>query len=243
MHGGIACPFLSVPHGFFGKELGIVGKDWEHKSLACAGLQKALRIPPLVLPRQNHTSNVIVLETEASFSEMNHPADALVTRHSHVALGILTADCAPVLLHDTHGIIGIVHAGWKGAISGILEHTIQAMETLGATMSTLTAVMGPMVHVLNYEVGPEFPEVVARSTPFETDPFFLMQHEKLYFNLPKYVAHRLKPKVGRVFDVGINTFGSAFFSRRFALSIGEMSWGSSLSCIALTTLEGEKNET
>ena len=120
-------------------------------------------------------------------------ADALVTATKGVALSILTADCQPVLFADPKaGVIGAAHAGWKGALHGVLEATVAGMENLGALRTNIVAVIGPSISQANYEVGPEFRDTFIASNP-SYDRFFLQGHgDRFQFDLPAFGLFQLK---------------------------------------------------
>ena len=120
-------------------------------------------------------------------------ADAIVTATPGLALSILTADCQPVLFADPDaGVIGAAHAGWKGAIGGVLEATLEAMEALGATRANITAVIGPTISLDAYEVGPEFrEEFTGHDSSY--DRFFIDgKGDRAMFDLPSFGLHRLE---------------------------------------------------
>lgn len=139
---------------------------------------------------QIHSSDVIVVDGAGTEKPK---ADAMVTNTKCIALSILTADCQPVLFADKKaGVIGAAHAGWKGAVTGILENTIAAMEKLGASVSNIYAVIGPSISQRAYEVGPEFfDNVVAEDS--EYSKFFAQGNGDRYqFDLPAFGLHRLR---------------------------------------------------
>jgi polyphenol oxidase len=192
-----------------------------------------------VLPKQLLTLHQIhsaqVVMAEAPFAERPR-ADALVTKTPGLMLGILTADCAPVLCYDAAArVIGAAHAGWKGATSGILENTVRAMQQLGARPGEIHAIIGPTIAQKSYEVGPEF---IARFTPAEQARFFVASAtpEHHYFDLPGYVAARLQA-VGlqRVTNLAMDTRSDAqqFFSYRRATLAKEPDYGRQLSAIMI----------
>ena len=164
--------------------------------------------------------------------------DALVTATPGIGLGVLTADCGPVLFADPRArVIGAAHAGWKGALTGVTTSTIAAMEKLGADRSRIVAVIGPMISRQAYEVGPEFP---ARFT--DVDPanarYFTpsMRAGHAMFDLPAYLADRLRSEgVGQVVELGLCTFADEqrFYSYRRATHRNEKDYGRLISAIAL----------
>lgn len=165
-------------------------------------------------------------------------ADGLVTDRPGVALGVLTADCAPVLLADDEaGVIGAAHAGWKGALGGILEATVEAMTGLGASASAMVAAIGPTIGPSSYEVGAEFHQAFT-SDAEANDGYFRAADRPGYFmfDLPSYVSDRL---IGlglvAVEMVDRDTYAEEelFFSYRRATHLRERDYGRSLSAIAL----------
>jgi YfiH family protein len=118
----------------------------------------------------------------------------MVTREKGIALGILTADCAPILFVDRKaGVIGAAHAGWRGAVSGVIENTVEAMVKLGANKTGIEAAIGPCIWQNSYEVGPEFPAPFLAEDP-ANEKFFrpVFKSDHTMFDLPGYVAARVK---------------------------------------------------
>src|SRR5699024_9478630 len=168
-------PFNAVAglrHAFFTREGGVSqgiyaslncglgsGDNPAHVTENRSRAAEALGAEPgsLLTCHQAHTAEAVVVERP--WAEGERPrADALVTRTPGLALGVLTADCAPVLLADLRaGVIGAAHAGWKGALGGILDSTVTAMVTLGARPGEIVSAIGPCISQRSYEVGPEFP--------------------------------------------------------------------------------------
>lgn len=165
-------------------------------------------------------------------------ADAMVSGRPGVALGILTADCAPVLFADADaGVIGAAHAGWRGALAGILDATIEAMAGLGAEAAATVAAVGPCIGPASYEVGPEFFAAFSKADAANTELFAPSRRAGHHmFDLAGYVARRLAALgVGRVESLGDDTCADAerFFSYRRACLEGEPSYGRLLSAVAL----------
>ncbi len=164
-------------------------------------------------------------------------ADALVTNRPGLALGILTADCAPVLFADAGaGVIGAAHAGWKGAFGGVIEATLAAMEKLGAARGGIVAAIGPAIARKSYEVDDGFHRRFVEADP-ENDRFFTSGRDGHHqFDLEGYVAARLAAAgVGRVEALGLDTYSQPdrFFSYRRATHEGLPDYGRQLSLIAL----------
>ena len=117
----------------------------------------------------------------------------MVTATPDIALGILTADCSPVLFADRQaGVVGAAHAGWKGAIGGVLEATLDAMEALGATRANIVAVIGPCISQAAYEVGPEFMDTFMADDPDHARFFSGGTADRVQFDLPAFGLHRLR---------------------------------------------------
>ena len=165
--------------------------------------------------------------------------DALVTTTPGVALGVLTADCGPVLFADAEArVIGAAHAGWKGALTGVTTRTLAVMEEHGASRARITAVIGPMVSRAAYEVGPEFPGRFTDADPANARFFTPSPRAGHFmFDLPAYLADRLRAEgVGHVVNLSLCTFSdeARFFSYRRATHRKEKDYGRLISAIALT---------
>ena len=164
-------------------------------------------------------------------------ADAMVADRPGTALGILTADCAPVLLADTTaGVIGAAHAGWRGALDGVVEATVAAMRARGATPARLVAAVGPCIGEASYEVGPEMQASFIAKDPVNAVYFRPGRGDRLQFDLTGFVAAVLaRAGVGTIEVVGHDTCAEAerFFSFRRATHRGERDYGRQLSAIAL----------
>ncbi len=191
----------------------------------------------LVTLYQVHGTRVITV-TEPFADDARPEADAMVTRTPGLALGILTADCAPVLIADARTkVVGAVHAGWRGARDGVLEAAVAAMLELGARRDHLVAVIGPCIAQRSYEVGPEFYDRFADDTPPATDLFAPGRRPgHSHFDLPAYVARRLdRAGVPLIQRAPNDTFAeeARFFSYRRATNRGEPDYGRSLSVIVI----------
>lgn len=203
-----------------------------NRSLALArlGAESAF----LATPHQTHSSDVFAVA--GPWPETERPvADAVVTDRPGIALGVLTADCGAVLLADGEaGIVGAAHAGWKGALGGVIENTIAGMEALGARKERIRAAVGPTISQANYEVGPEFVDrFLARST--ENSLFFSDSGKAGHarFDLPAYIVARLEKAGVQAMSVGVCTYADAerFYSFRRATHRGEPDYGRQLSTI------------
>ncbi len=188
----------------------------------------------LLTVKQVHSSNVITIENIADF-EASSEADAMVTNQSGIALAVLTADCAPVLFHDlATGIIGAAHAGWRGAICGVLEATIAAMCDLGAQRGQIMAAVGPCISQKNYEVGQEFLEEFLDENTSYSRFFINAPQEKYLFDLPGFALHRLRQaRIAGAEWCGQCTYANPkmFFSYRYSQHNSLPNYGRMLSVI------------
>lgn len=249
-HAHLAHP--GIVHGFFGRAGGV--SEGIYASLNCGPgsrddaahvaqnrkrVAHALGMAPaqLITLYQIHSPNVVIVH-EPWDASAPPQADALVTNTPGLTLGILTADCAPVLFadHDA-GVIGAAHAGWKGALSGVVENTIAAMETLGAKRARITAVIGPCIAQASYEVGQEF---LARFTPDEQQRFFIPSSRKNHhqFDLPAYVTSTAQAAgLQRIAALAMDTCSDPdrYFSYRRTTLANEPDYGRQISAIGLRT--------
>ena len=157
-----------------------------------ARVAEAMQVEPghLLGVHQIHSATAIIADTP--FQDKPR-ADALVTATPGLALSILTADCQPVLFADTDaGVIGAAHAGWRGALDGVLSATVDAMEQLGARRENITAVIGPCISQRAYEVGPEFIESFMAEDPDFARYFVNGVGDKMQFDLPGFGLNRLR---------------------------------------------------
>ena len=187
--------------------------------------------------RQHHSSSVVVIKDKKS-SEPCITADAMVTTSPGVALGILTADCGPVLLADCKSkVIGAAHAGWKGALGGILENTIQEMIGNGADINNIVAGIGPIIGPNSYEVGPEFPAPFIAQAAANANFFSLSSRKDHFmFDLPGYIESRLTTAgITKFHSINRDTYteNETFFSYRRSCHQKESDYGRLLSAIAI----------
>jgi polyphenol oxidase len=191
----------------------------------------------LVSAWQVHSADVATV-TEAWPVDQRPKADAMVTNTKGLAIGVLTADCAPVLFLDREArVIGAAHSGWKGALHGVALNTITAMEALGAERGRMTTVIGPTISKANYEVGPEFAApFLARDA--EARKFFTpsVRDGHHMFDLPGFLQRQMKlAGVGTVINLDLCTYAdeAKFFSYRRATHRGETDYGRLISALAL----------
>ncbi len=252
----LTSPGLSAPgiaHGFFGREDGVSTGLYE--SLNCgpgssddpkAVAENRRLVVGALVPEARDAVRLVSLSQIHSAIVHTLPAweerpegDAMVTATQGLALGILTADCAPVLLADPKArVIGAAHAGWKGALGGVLEATLEAMEKLGALRDRIEAAIGPCISQNNYEVGWEFRDRFLEQGLKHRRFFIPSDKEGHYrFNLAGYAAHRLTTAgVGSVAMLGVCTYPpeNGFFSFRRTTHAGEPDYGRQISAIVLT---------
>ena len=203
-------------------------------------MASALCVPPgnFISCYQIHSPDVVTV-TKPWLPDQRPRADGMVTRAKGIALAIGTADCGPVLFADQQeGVIGACHAGWKGAVSGILEETIGAMEALGSQRRNINVVLGPTISQKAYEVGPEFVErFLAQDSAFSR--FFIPSDKAGFsmFNLPHFIGYRLElAKIGIFEDLALCTYldEHRFFSYRRTTHRREPDYGRLIAAIAIT---------
>ncbi|WP_281994972.1 peptidoglycan editing factor PgeF [Ruegeria faecimaris] len=240
----------SVRHGFFcrrgGASSGIfAGLNCGHGSsdqteavaINRNRVADAMEVDPgsLIGVHQVHSPTVITVDGPID-GEMPK-ADALVTAYPGLALTILTADCQPVLFADTHAkVIGAAHAGWRGALDGVLEATLDSMEALGARRENTVAVIGPTISQTAYEVGPEFLEEFATESSENLRFFANGTGDRMQFDLPSYGLHRLRQAgVGHAEWIRHCTYSdpNRFYSYRRSVHAKEADYGRLISAIKL----------
>jgi YfiH family protein len=250
---GQAPSLATVPglrHGFFGREGGIstgeffglnmslnVGDDpgaVEDNRLSVAA---ALGIGPLAILKQTHSTRVETISAPIVPGAVD--ADAMVTATPGLALAILTADCTPILFADPHvGIIGATHAGWRGAVDGIIANTVSAMVSLGANRRDIRAAIGPTIHAANYEVGDQFMADFLALHPGGDHHFHLPQGKRAHFDLPGFVIEQLQAAgITSIEQIGSCTYAwpERYFSHRYATHHATRT-GRQVSVIGLTQL-------
>ena len=218
---------------------GIGSKDHaDHVNENRGRMAQALGVKPehFLTAYQVHSPDVIVVEKP--WPRDNRPrVDAMVTKVPGIALGVSTADCGPILFADPQAqVIGGAHAGWRGALTGVLEATIDAMEKLGADRARMTVAVGPLIRQDSYEVGPEFVERFVTQDK-SNERFFKTNGGQPMFDLAGYIRARLTAAgVTQIDDLGLDTFAEPerFFSYRRSTKLGESDYGRHINAIALT---------
>jgi purine-nucleoside/S-methyl-5'-thioadenosine phosphorylase / adenosine deaminase len=192
----------------------------------------------LVTPFQIHSPDVIVVQEP--WTRENRPrADAVVTQMPRLAIGVSTADCGPLLFADSAaGVIGAAHAGWRGALSGVVEATVAAMERLGAKRIRVAAALGPTIRQSNYEVGPEFIERFLAADTANGRYFKPSEREDhAMFDLCGYIAQRVdQAGITQFEDLGLCTYEEPerFYSFRRSTHRNEPDYGRHINAIALS---------
>jgi polyphenol oxidase len=237
-------------HGFFGRRGGHSTGDFASLNVsetagdkpAFVTANRADILDALDLPRataaqltQVHSSRVVTLNDRHE-AAARPEADAIVTATPGVVLGILTADCAPILLADPQAaVIAAAHAGWKGALSGIIANVVEAMVRLGARPQRIIASIGPTISLDNYEVGPDFVANLLKQHRDASNRVAAPPGGREHFDLPGFVFDQLiEAGVGKVNDLGRCTYGNPkhYFSHRRATHEGKQA-GRQISMIGL----------
>jgi YfiH family protein len=204
-----------------------------------ARMAAALGVKPthLVSAHQIHSPDVVVAE-EPWTQQARPRADAIVTRKPQLAIGVSTADCGPLLFADSEaGVLGAAHAGWRGALTGVIEATVTAMEQLGAKRTRIAAALGPTIRQPHYEVGAEFVARFVATDPVNERFFAAASREgNALFDLTGYIAERVhRAGVDDFEDLGLCTYAEPerFFSYRRMTRLGEADYGRHINAIAL----------
>ncbi len=251
----LASPLLAaVPnlrHAFFTREGGVsegiyaslnggLGSrdDANHVRENRARMASTMNVAPenLLTAYQVHSPDVAIAESAWDSTTRPH-ADAIVTRMPDLAIGITTADCGPVLFADPKaGVIGAAHAGWKGALTGVLESTVAAMEKLGAERNGIIAAVGPLIRQRSYEVGAEFVDRFTAADPGYATYFITSERDgHAMFDLAGFIRARLEQAgVLMIDDLGNDTYADdRFFSYRRSVHRKEPDYGRHVHAIAL----------
>jgi polyphenol oxidase len=241
-----------IRHAFFTREGGVSGGFYASLNSGIgsqdaasnvaenrARMAAALGVAPdrLLTAYQIHSPEVVVAEAPWT-ADARPRADGIVTRLPALAIGVSTADCGPVLLAEPEArVIGAAHAGWRGALGGVVEATVAAMERLGAARANIRAALGPMIRQPNYEVGPDLVDRFAAADPGSA-AFFrpAPRPGHALFDLAGYVAARLRRAgIDHVEDLGLCTYAdpARFFSYRRATHRAEPDYGRHVNAIVL----------
>ena len=244
-----AAGLAAVPHGFLGRRGGVSSGELEGLNVGYGSsddrqaiaenrrraIAAVLSGAGLATVHQVHSGDCVYAEEPWPQDERPH-ADAMVTKRPGLLLGILTADCAPVLLADADAsVIGAAHAGWRGAIDGVTDSTIAMMEDLGARRERVRAAVGPCIAQPSYEVDEAFRARFLEKDQANARFFTNGTAGKPHFDLPGYVAQRLTAAGVQAEVLGLDTYAEPdrFFSYRRATHRGEADYGRQISLIGL----------
>ncbi len=246
----VRADIIAAPHGFLGRKGGVskglyaglnvgLGSEDEpqhiHTNRAMAGTA-ILPGSELTTLYQIHSAKVITVTSPISLDDRPE-ADAIVTRTPGIALGILTADCVPVLFHDAAAkVVGAAHAGWKGAIGGVTDNCIKAMEALGAKRGDITAAIGPCIAQESYEVDAQFRDRFLDDDTTNAAFFVPGKAGHYQFDIAGYVADRLAGAgIKQVHQCSLDTYAAAqrYYSYRRSCHKGEAGYGRQISIIGL----------
>ncbi|WP_439143825.1 peptidoglycan editing factor PgeF [Planktotalea sp.] len=239
----------AIKHGFFTRKGGVSTDIYEGLNCGSGSNDAApavqtnrarvadhigTSVNALVGVHQHHSADVVTIVEP---TDERPKADAMVTNQKGIALGILTADCQPVLLADADAcVIGAAHAGWKGALNGVLSNTVNAMEALGAKRANISAAIGPCISQKAYEVGPEFFEDFVATDPDFMRFFANGENDRMQFDLPSFGLHMLRDAgVGTAEWIGHCTYAdeARFYSYRRTTHRKEADYGRLISVIRL----------
>ena len=240
----------TIKHGFFNKTGGKSKKIY--KSLNCgpgskdnpSNVKKNLQIAKnkikrtaktIFLLHQIHSNRLFYIDKKTKL-KLKPKADAVITSQKNIPIGVLTADCVPILICDERtNLIAAIHAGWKGAYKGIIKKVIQFMIKKGSNPKNITAAIGPAISAKNYEVKEDFKRKFIKKDK-KNNKFFKIRYKKLYFDLPNYVKScLLKNKIKNIESMNIDTFdiNNNFFSARRAIRLNHDDYGRNISIIML----------
>ena len=240
----------SFEHGFFtrlgGISIGIfeglncgTGSKDDHKNVQfnrdLVAAEMNVNPQDLITVHQEHSARVVVVDSPL---KVLTKADAIVTNTPDLSISVLTADCLPVLFADKkNNVIGVAHAGWKGALNGILENTVHSMIELGADIKGIAAVIGPCISPNIYEVGQDFFDTFTeKSTSFQNYFSKGVHKKKYFFNLPKFALDRLYHiEISDAEWIGNCTYHESdkFYSYRRSQHLGELDYGRQISTIKI----------
>lgn len=240
---GAAHGFLGRDGGFsegiyFGLNVGLGSDDDRAAILKNRQRAKQTILPEseLVTLHQVHSADVVTVQHPFAVEDRPH-ADAMVTAEPGLLLGILTADCVPVLFFDADtNVAGAAHAGWKGAIAGVTDNTIVAMEALGASRDRIACAIGPCIAQDSYEVDTGFQQRFVKTDPANAKFFAAGKPDHFQFDIEAYVAHRLKMAgIAKTEKLGLDTYAAAdrYYSYRRSCHRDEAGYGRQISLIGL----------
>ena len=242
----------SVKHGFFGRSGGVStglysslnlsekttdSKEnvYQNKRLILDTLE--LPNKKIFFPNQQHTNNVVFIDKKTDLDGVRHiPADAVVTNIVDLGVGILTADCSPILAYESEsGFILAIHAGWKGALAGVCENALNSLADLGVNIRNFSVAIGPTISSKCYEVQIDFVENFMKADS-NFEKFFIKKDDNYFFDLTSYIQSRFNLfGVYDIVNLGLCTYENPglFFSNRKAYHNSERDFGRMASIISL----------
>ena len=242
--------FKNINHCFFSKKNGVskgvynslncgLGSNDEKKNvlenLDIVSKKMSIRPKNLVLMNQSHSNKVVIVDEKTKHVQRFN-ADALIANQKNIAISVLTADCVPILIYDEiNQIIACIHAGWKGAVSGIIKNTLNEIINISKN-SKINVAVGPCIGVNNYEVGPEFFTKFIQESKNNEIFFLRSSGNKFLFDLRKYVNSKLEEfEINHIENIDFDTFSEdkKFFSFRRSKQVGEKDYGRCISTISL----------
>ena len=242
--------FKNIKHYFFSRKNGVSKGVYESlncgpgsndkkenikKNLDFVSKKMNIKKENLILMHQTHSNKVIFIDKESQKNK-NIIADAIVTKLEGLAIGVLTADCVPIILYDEiNKIIGCIHAGWKGAISGIIENTLNKFKEINEN-NKIIAVVGPCIGYESYEVSLDFYDNFLKNSKENKKFFSKKDNKKFLFNLREYIKDKLSNcGVDNIDNINIDTFKDSdnFFSYRRSQKLREADYGRCISTICL----------
>ncbi len=221
---------------------GIGSKDEKlnvKKNLDIVSKKLNIETKQLVLMHQTHSNKVEIVENKNSLRKVE--SDAMITQSNSVALCVLTADCAPILIYEEDKqIIGCIHAGWKGAINGVIENTLKKLKEIGGNTEKLSVCIGPCIAQKNYEVKEDFYSVFIKKSK-ENDSFFLKNDKNAFnFDLRGFVNKKFADcGVSKIENISLDSCAmkNEYFSHRRAKKLGENDYGRCISVIKKITVQ------
>ena len=189
-----------------------------------------------MVPNQIHSNKFYYLNKKSRFKRNKFKGDAIITNQKNIPIGVLTADCVPILIYDQKkNMVSAIHAGWKGAYNDIIKNVIKFMLNKGCKSKTITAAIGPCISIKNYEVKKDFIDLFIKKDK-KNKVFFKKIKNKTFFSLNKYIYSQLKSfNIKNIEIINKDTFDikNKFFSARRSISRNENDYGRNISIIML----------
>jgi len=229
-----------VSHGIYESlNCGIGSKDKKEdvqKNLEIVSENFNLEKSSLILMSQTHSNKVQIIENKNNLERIE--ADAMLTKNNKFALGVLTADCAPILIYEEkEKIVGCIHAGWKGAINGIIENTLNKLNNIGGDIKHVTVCVGPCISQVSYEVQEDFYSTFIKKSK-DYDSFFSKNENSFNFDLRGFIIKKFKNYgVLKIDNINLDSFAmkKEYFSHRRARKFKENDYGRCISVIKKTS--------